>query len=174
MNNPPEPVLVVDTREQRSWEMWLSREAHRVTLETGDYSLLGCEDWICVERKSLDDLVGCLTHSRERFKRELRRASRIRDFYVIIEATYADLLGGKYQSDMSPKSAWESVIALQQRYNIPFLFAGGARVAARLCESILMRWWKEHLKVFDMAAKAQRTLATTGGLHSHKASESVF
>jgi hypothetical protein len=50
---------------------------------------------------------------------------------------------------MNPKAAWESVLALQERFGIPFLMAGSIKAAARLCESILMRWWKEHTKVLE-------------------------
>jgi len=44
---------------------------------------------------------------------------------------------------------WESIIALHQRYRIPFLFAGSSETAARLGESILLRWWKEHVKALE-------------------------
>ncbi len=50
---------------------------------------------------------------------------------------------------MNPKAAWGSVLALQHRFGIPFLMAGSVQVAARLCESILVRWWKEHTKVLE-------------------------
>ena len=71
------------------------------------------------------------------------RAARIRSLYVICEGSYDDLLRGNYRSDMNPRAAWEPVLALQERFGIPFFMAGGVQVAASLCESILMRWWKE-------------------------------
>jgi len=77
---------------------------------------------------------------------------------VIVEAGYDDLLRGNYQSATNPKSAWESVIALQQRYDIPFLFAGSTEIAARLAESLLIRWHKEHVKAIDAIVKAQKRL----------------
>jgi DNA excision repair protein ERCC-4 len=119
------------------------------TLPTGDFSLPGCEQWICIERKELNDLISCLCSSSERFTKELQRAARIKRFYVICEGSYDDLLRGNYRSDMNPKAAWESVLALQERFGIPFLMAGSVRVAARLCESMLMRWWKEHMTVLE-------------------------
>jgi hypothetical protein len=79
----------------------------------------------------------------------MQRASRIPDFTVIVDGTYTEILKGEYRSSMNPKSAWESIIALQQRYRIPFLFAGSTEIAARLCESILIRWWKEHVKALE-------------------------
>jgi len=49
---------------------------------------------------------------------------------------------------------------MQQRFGIPFLFAGSTEVAAHLCESILMRWWKEHAKALDECRKATKRMKT--------------
>ncbi len=138
------PVLLVDTREplDDGWEPFFQTAAVRSKLDSGDYSIVGCGEMISAERKTLDDLIGCLTSSRERFTSELQRGQRIQDFCVIVEAGYYDLMHGEYRSAMSAKSAWESVIALEQRYRIPFYFAGHRKVAAALAESILLRWWK--------------------------------
>jgi len=143
-----QPTIIIDTREPEGggWEPFFTVPTIRVMLQTGDYGLLGAEEWISIERKALSDLIGCLSHSRERFTEELRRAQRIPEFTVIVEGTYQQLLRGDYRSQMNPKSAWESVIALQGRFKIPFLFAGSMEIAARLCESILLRWYREHEK----------------------------
>jgi len=172
------PIITVDTREPADggWEPYFTVPVMRAKLDTGDYSIVGCEEWIAVERKSLDDLISCLTTSRERFTEELRRAQRIRDFYVIIEGLYADLLRGNYHSRMNPRSAWASVIAMQQRFGIPFLFAGTTRIGAQLCESILTRWYREHVKVLDEARKAGKRLrrqAVTGATPAHAASGEI-
>jgi DNA excision repair protein ERCC-4 len=131
------------------WEPYFSAPVIRGTLSTGDFSLPGCDEWISIERKEFNDLVACLCSSRERFTKELQRAARIKSLFVICEGSYDDLLRGNYRSEMNPKAAWESVLALQHRFGIPFLMAGSVQVAARLCESILMRWRKEHTKVLE-------------------------
>jgi DNA excision repair protein ERCC-4 len=153
------PLIVIDTREPddpHPWQSYFTVETVRGTLTTGDFSLPGCEEWIAIERKTGGDLISCLTVSRERFTKELQRGARIRNFYVICEASYRDILDGNYRSQMTPKSAWESIVALQTRFSIPFLLAGNERCAALLCESILLRWWKEHVKVVDLVARASR------------------
>jgi ERCC4-type nuclease len=158
------PPILVDTREPdpHLWEQYFSVPIIRRTLPTGDFSLPGCEEWICIERKELNDLINCLCSERDRFTRELQRAARIKSFYVICEGSYEDLLRGNYRSDMNPKAAWESVLALQHRFDIPFLMAGNIQVAARLCESILMRWWKEHAKLLEQVRIAARRALRTG------------
>ncbi len=156
------PPLLIDTREPapHPWESYFSETVVRGSLQTGDFSLPGCEEWIGIERKELNDLIGCLCSNRERFTKELQRAARIKSFYVICEGSYEDLLRGDYRSDMNPRAAWESVLALQHRFGIPFLMAGSVQVAARLCESILMRWWKEHTKVLEEIRIATHRLKT--------------
>jgi ERCC4-type nuclease len=158
--NNLQPTIAVDTREPegQAWEPFFTVPTTRVTLATGDYSVLGAEEWIGIERKTLPDLIACLSHSRTRFIEELRRAQRIPEFYVLVEASYQSLLRGDYQSQMNPKGAWESVIALQSRFRIPFLFAGNMEIAAHLCESILLRWCKEHEKALESCRRAQKTL----------------
>jgi ERCC4-type nuclease len=165
MGNPALPnvkiTICVDSREQKPWVF--SSPVVAATLSVGDYSIMGCSEWICVERKSLPDLIMCLSQERNRFTRELQAGARIKDFTVIVEGKYSDILQGNYRSEMNPKSAWESFLAMQQRYSIPFFFAENREIAAKLCESILLRWWKEHLKVFEtvMAATAKHG---SGGL----------
>jgi DNA excision repair protein ERCC-4 len=100
------------------------------TLPTGDYSLPGFEDRAAVERKSLNDLVGCLKGSnRERFEKELARGRTYDLFCVVIEAPLSDVSQGKYHSDMRPQVALQSIIAFMVRYRVPFVWAGsGGRI----------------------------------------------
>lgn len=132
------------------------------TIETGDYSLPGCQQWISVERKTLDDLVGCLTKGRDRFERELKRARVIPHFCVVVESSLATVLRGDYRSQLNPKSTWESIIAFELRYRFPFHFAGDTRTAAWWAESFLLRWWKEHFEALDEARRAVKRLKKEG------------
>jgi len=51
---PESVTAIIDSREQ----LELSLDAR--TLDTGDYSLAGCEHVVRIERKSLDELLGCV------------------------------------------------------------------------------------------------------------------
>ena len=63
--------LLIDTREQKpfSFERY-QVEIERATLPAGDYSLPGFEQCVAIERKELNDLIGCLCTGRERFERD--------------------------------------------------------------------------------------------------------
>ena len=80
-------------------------------LETGDYSLANLESQVAIERKSIDDLIACLTTERDRFERELQRGRSLDYFALVIEGSLMDLANGNYRSEMSPKAALQSLFA---------------------------------------------------------------
>lgn len=61
-------------------------------LKTGDYSIVGLEDRITVERKSLVDLYGTLGGGRERFEREFERMMEMDCANVVIEADWREII----------------------------------------------------------------------------------
>lgn len=129
--------IVVDTREQRPFQfagasVYEGTTVETGTLVTGDYSLVGMEHRVSIERKSLDDLAGCLAGSRERFERELERARGLEAFAVIVEAPWEALAKGQYKSRLRPLAATQSVAAFMSRMRVPFWFCG-SRPAAEFC-----------------------------------------
>lgn len=144
--------ILIDTREQCPFTFEHAKYTEIVveltTVDCGDYSLAGLADQVAVERKSLPDLVACLGRERERFERELQRAAALDAFAVVVEASWAELAGGQYRSQMNPHSACQSVLAFMARYRVPFMFAGsraGAEYATwgflrQYLESARKRW----------------------------------
>ena len=80
-------LLVTDTREQLA----LFETSMRVTLKTGDMSVLGLESQVAVERKSVADLLGSLGGKcgarRKRFEAEFARLGKMERGAVVIEGT---------------------------------------------------------------------------------------
>jgi ERCC4-type nuclease len=138
--------IIQDTREQLGWSAYFQSPCVVRTLSTGDYSAVGYENVVGVERKAMDDLVSCLGVNRARFERELQRAQNFEYFAVVVEGTYAQLATGDYLSRLHTNSAIESVSAFEVRYRIPFLFAGSQRLAAAKCESLLKKFHREKQK----------------------------
>lgn len=144
MKTNPNPTchaleIVVDTREQRPFTFAGSGYLATVTragLKTGDYSLMNLEDSIAVERKGLDDLVGCLTVGRDRFERELDRSRSLSCFAVVVEASMGDIARHRYTSRMNPHAALQSILAFQVRYGVPFVWAG-----SRTGAEYVTYWW---------------------------------
>jgi DNA excision repair protein ERCC-4 len=137
-------VILIDTREQLPYQF--KTESKQATLETGDYSLLGAEALIAIERKSIGDLIGSISTGRERFERELQRARALDYFALVIESTLSNIANGNYRSDMKPKAAIQSLMAFSVRYRMPIFFAEDRRYGARLTESLLLKWHREQEK----------------------------
>jgi len=132
--------IITDTREQAPFR-FTDYDCEMLTeaLTTGDYSLVGLADRIAIERKSLDDLLGCLTgDGRNRFERELARAGGLECFAVVVEATMQEMAEGRYRSKMQPQAAIQSVLAFQVRHRCAFLWAGN-RAGAEMATYHLLR-----------------------------------
>ena len=134
-------VILTDTREQRPYTF--QAPTGTGTLQVGDYSIVGLENHIAIERKELNDLIGCLTTGRERFERELHKGKALDYFALVIEANLSDLVNGHYRSRMNPKSAIQSLLAFSVRYRVPIFFCGSREYAQRITESLLLRYVRE-------------------------------
>ncbi len=136
------PTIIIDSREQAPLAFSLPMEIG--PLVTGDYSIKGLEKFIAIERKSPDDLVGCLkSGQRERFERELSRGRGLDYFALVVECDLANLAKGDYRSRMLPKSVVQSLLAFSVRYRLPVFFCPGREYAARVVESLLLKYVAE-------------------------------
>lgn len=85
--------IITDTREQLNLDFSKFRdvESVRTKLDAGDYSVVGYENLISFERKSVQDLVGTLVGGHQRFLRELERMKNYKEKYILIEHSPAIL-----------------------------------------------------------------------------------
>ena len=147
--------VVIDTREQRPYEFRSPSVAG--ALAVGDYSLAGLEHLIAVERKEVNDLVGCLGPGRERFERELYRGRSLDYFALVIEASLGDLVAGRYRSEMSSQSVVQSLLAFSVRYRLPVFFAGSREHGQLVTEGLLAKYGRE------IERRYKALVATDGG-----------
>lgn len=137
-------VVLVDRREQptaRAKKRYESFETpyRKATLSYGDYAynvLLPDGKWLfdedktltpfmAIERKmNLDELAGCFTHSRDRFKREFQRAkdNGARIFLLVENASWENLMSGHYSSKFNQKAFFASMCSWLIRYDIQLVF----------------------------------------------------
>jgi ERCC4-type nuclease len=140
-------MIAIDSREQRPYEF---KEPSMVqTVPVGDYSICGLENHIAVERKELNDLIGCLTTGRERFKKELYKARALDYFALVVEASLSDIVKGNYRSQMAPKAAIQSLLAFSIRYRLPIFFTENREYGQRVTESLLSKYAHEVEKKFQ-------------------------
>jgi DNA excision repair protein ERCC-4 len=150
--------ILVDTREQHPYTFarFEGVTLHPAGLESGDYSLPGHDHLVAIERKTLDDLIGCLTTGRERFERELHRLRPYLVKAVVVEATLEDVARGRYRSGMNAQSALQSILAFMVRYSIPFVFAGTRAGGEYVTHGLLWKFCQEQEKRFKALADIQQ------------------
>lgn len=147
-------VVIIDTREQRPldfenlrfgkyatpWEI----PTVRSTLQQGDYSLVGHEDRIAIERKSAADITQSLTHHRDRFLAELERLRNYDFSAVLIETTWSDLLEYAWTTtSVDPSSLDSSILACMMRYPTQWVFRPSRYDAAKTVAKIFRLFLKE-------------------------------
>lgn len=98
------------------------------TLYTGDYSIKGLEHIVTVERKSLDDLMGCIGQHRERFEKEIDRLRAYECKTIVVESTWEKIEKGDYRSRINPSAAIGSIMGWIAR-GIPVTMCGNAERA---------------------------------------------
>lgn len=135
-------TIAIDTREQRPLVFPESIKTKRVTLKTGDYSIVNLEDSICIERKSKNDAYSTIGTGRNRFVAELHRMVEMHRAAIVLECTLADFLEPPATSELHPRSAINSLLAWSVRFDIPVFFAGSRRHAAALVYNYLEKFYK--------------------------------
>ena len=149
MSNLPSITMRIirDSREQAS----LTFASYPVevavgTLEAGDYSIRGFERKVAVERKSLSDLIGCLSAERPRFEKELARLRGYDAAAVVVESPADDLRAGRYRSKLDAVAAWQSVLAFSMRYRIPFVWCRDRADAERTTFDLLRHFHRDRMR----------------------------
>jgi ERCC4-type nuclease len=137
-----EPITVaIDTREQRPYAF--SRFEVK-TLKSGDYSIVGWEDRIAIERKTKEDAYACLGRGRRRFEREMARLSRMDYAALVVESTLEDFLKAPAFSQMNPRAAANSLLGWSVKYNVCVHWAGNRRFGNALTRQLLEKYWRYH------------------------------
>jgi len=142
------PVIVIDSREQCALP-FRHFQTERATMPTGDYSAKGVESSFCVERKSLADLVGSLTHDRDRFTRELERMRGYAFRRLLVIGQRSEIEQHAYRSKAAPAAILGSLWAFEVRFNVPVVFAQTPDDGAETVERWAFYALRERMKEAD-------------------------
>ena len=133
-----QPVVAIDSREQVPFE-FTDLAVEVTTLTTGDYSIRGLEHLVSVERKSLDDLLGCVGYGRDRFKRELARLRAYRFRLLVVETDARTLEVGDWRSRVTPSQTLGSLAAWCCQFGLPIWLGGTHEQCGRFTERFLFQ-----------------------------------
>jgi len=155
----PKPFVLIDTREKEPFALhvnhpnWVLGE-RRETLKTGDYTVEGMESLLCLERKSLADLVACTVTYRQRFLAACARLARFRWKAILIEATLEDIKGGfgafDIPSEVHPNAVCGTLDAIEAKFGIPVIYTSTSqnlateRAASWLSKHFTYWWLEQH------------------------------
>ena len=145
-------TVIVDTREKNPWNLNSSRVLGReiTKLDTGDYTVEGVEDKLCIDRKaSVSELAQNVTT--KRFVNELKRIKEFPHAFLILEFSASDVfnfpdsanlpLAVKKKIRVNGNFLMRCLSRMQIKYDFNIIFAGNRsnaeRIAVNLMEDVL-------------------------------------
>ena len=164
----PKPVVVIDTREQAPFTFaatsnWIGGTVRR-KLDVGDYSVVGMEHFLRLERKSLADLITTLMQWRKRFFKECESLAKFRHAALLIEASYEDVKSF-YNEDLCtsahPNAVSGSLDAVEARFGIPVIYTSQYRP---LAEEKAASWLSKHFTYWYLEREALGRVLQPGDL----------
>lgn len=136
-------TIAIDTREQMPYEF---QGAARVALPSGDYSIVGLEDRVAVERKTMADAYGSVGQGRARFEREFERLSKMDYAAVVIECDIKTFMKRPPFTQMRSTSAIHTFVSWAVRYGVHPWFAGDRAHGGALTRAILRHYWRHRVE----------------------------
>jgi len=144
-------TVIRDTREQKGWFFKETEYCAGMVdkkLDTGDYSIEGLEDLLCIERKaSTAEIANNFID--KRFERELERMQEFNYKFLILEFSLGDIISFPVGSDI-PKKTWgrlrisgnfllKRLGEIQVNYGIGIIPCGDKYSAWQMANSIMKR-----------------------------------
>ena len=148
--------VIVDTRERTGWDFSdyeLVTGSVNTKLDTGDYSIVGLEDRICIERKkSVQELAQNVTQ--DRFKREMERMAEFPHKFLLLEFDMYDVANYPVGSEL-PKRLWDKLKIkgpyifsfldnIQLDYGINVVFCGSRQYAQDAAYRLMKKCHKKN------------------------------
>lgn len=154
--DPSQVTVLVDTREQTPLDLAPLRTT-AATLSTGHYSLAGLEHFVAIERKSLNDLLGCVGRERERFDREVHRLAAYPVRVLLIESTWGEIELGQWRGSLTSEQVQGALlgwIASGLQVELVGTHERTGRFASRLLYTIASRKYRELRTLFNGSRSA--------------------
>ncbi len=143
------PIIIIDSREQKpyAFRSCASCAGYEIKkLDYGDYQLKDLPKLIVIERKqNMVELAGNLGKGRDRFERELTRMRICKFKFVIVEDYYSSIWNNLY-GKMNPNAMFESIIALELKYDTRFKFVGKREMGHKITCSLLLKAFKYYME----------------------------
>jgi len=142
---PKDMVIIQDTREQvpifTPSDVIIERG-----LKTGDYSIVGFEDKVTIERKSIPDLYGSV--KRERFEKVIARMKKMEWAGLMIEGKEDDVMKQQMFGKIVPRQVYGALTSYEIQ-GIHIYYAGSKLDAQDWILSRLVKFWDHYRRGKD-------------------------
>jgi hypothetical protein len=140
----PKPTVVIDSAEHMGYTFerfanWFSGTVRR-RLAVGDYTLLGMEEEVIVERKTVPDLVKSIIQERNDFIKKCERLSTFKKSCLVVEGSLSNVKTPYEDSQSHPNAVLGSLLAAQERWDIPVYFLDNFLLAEEFVASMLSKY----------------------------------
>jgi len=165
----PKPTVIVDTREQNPFLFdqfgnWIGGTT-RQALSPGDYSIVGMEKILRLERKSLPDLVLTLTKNRQRFFASCEALALFPHRAILVEASYEEIKTDYREfgipSVAHPNAVCGSLDAIEAKFSIPVIYTSTDR---DLSEEKAASWFSKQFTFWHLEASGMGRVLQPGDL----------
>jgi len=144
--------IVIDTREKIEHALnFVSSKInniYREKLETGDYSIKGLENILCIERKaSLAEFYKNITEAR--FWNEMQRMGNYKYRFLILQFTTSDIQAVPYSLNVpksslvkmkiTPQYIFRCISDIQVKYNVSVIFADNRNIVEQMILNVMKR-----------------------------------
>jgi len=149
----PNYIVIKDTREKEGYFFKKYDKCSGMvveTMKTGDYTIKGLEDVLCIERKaSVEEIANNLGKKKNAFLSEMERMQEFKYSFMVLEFSMEDLLKFPENSKIpknklkqvriTGKYLLKSLVAFQLWYNTKIIFCGNKYNSFSVTSSIFKR-----------------------------------
>jgi ERCC4-type nuclease len=153
-------TIIADTRESPEYCWHFNEDAYckgtiDKKVDTGDYTIEGLENFVCIERKkTIDEFAGNCT--KKRWVKCMERMSEIKHSYILFEFPTSDIARYPYSSKaplivrrklkLSPPFINKVIARAREEYGIHVIACGSSFVAEKVAYTILRKAYDLHLR----------------------------
>lgn len=127
-------TAICDTREQAPLDLSIKTVVGK--LSTADYSVVGLEKRVAIERKSLPDLLRCVGRERDRFESCVMRMRAYEMRAIVIEASWGAIRLGQWRSQLTPKHVLAALCSWMKHMSV--IVAGDRETAGLIISGLLV------------------------------------
>jgi hypothetical protein len=140
----PKPTVVIDSAEHMGYRFerftnWFAGTIRR-RLRIGDYTILGMEHEIAVERKTTLDLVKSVIHERTEFIKKCEKLSTLRKRCLVVEGSLSAVKTPYEETRAHPNAVLGTLLAAQERWDIPVYFLDDFFLAEEFVASMFSKY----------------------------------